>query len=774
MTNRDVTYPVSVRDDELLGELAFADETGALTVPKGTTGQRPSPAVNGQIRYNDTTTEFEVYERGAWVSLLHTGVFVSTMSPSKTAAQNAAAFVADVDAAAGLLIRVPPGVYNLGEVVLSSKTINVEFAVGSTIVPDPALWPDKEMLDLTSCTTKIYGLYVDGNHNGAPIVVAAYQGSLEMYRTKIIDLGQASGSATTSGVYGIYANTCDRVVIDGYTGSDFRDIPNGIFGDQPGTTRHTFIFNCKTYLVKDVFISGGGEGDDVDFMHFLDTTPGTMIGTLENVTLRYSHRNRRCLKFQGGYNEARALDIAPGADFVAVVNSTNITGAANNGSGLIRLTVASTTNIVTGNTVVVSGVLGTTEANGTWVVTTINGTTLDLQGSTFANAYTSGGTANTQTEVGANCTTCIDWAANLKGSLRISNSRIDARGFGTAVANSAATVGGKIVMEDCDLIGSVLRSVRLNPETGAPSNSQTTAFYSLVGDEGSGMRNCYIKNFSRGAAALGHNNFLINCVFDDPVEIAWECGWTDSSNGFDLIGNRVITRTPGYLNNASDLCARVYNIKDARIFDNILIEEGNTTHDLIFIKATESTATGYHSRNLAPIGTNPFVVSSRDCGILPLEAPLVRVNTSGAINLGSGEDDLQSFDLQPYTLSVRGATFQSLNQRGVNILFHGRQVSNANAKTLKCYIGGTEILSQALTVSVAGNWRIEVDVVGTAASTQEYFGKATFTGAAGLEFTKTFLGTLALDSTAKITCKCTATAVADGDVYGEFHKITSF
>ncbi len=68
-----------------------------------------------------------------------------------------------------------------------------------------------------------------------------------------------------------------------------------------------------------------------------------------------------------------------------------VSGAANNGSGLIRLTVA-THALKTGDIISVKGVLGTTEANGRWTVTVIDSTTLDLQESTFTNAYTSGGT----------------------------------------------------------------------------------------------------------------------------------------------------------------------------------------------------------------------------------------------------------------------------------------------------------------------------------------------------------------------------------------------
>jgi hypothetical protein len=73
------------------------------------------------------------------------------------------------------------------------------------------------------------------------------------------------------------------------------------------------------------------------------------------------------------------------------IGSTSISGAADNGSGLIRLTVSSTSGWTTGLIKDVADVGGTTEANATWTITVIDGTHIDLQGSTFVNAYTSGG-----------------------------------------------------------------------------------------------------------------------------------------------------------------------------------------------------------------------------------------------------------------------------------------------------------------------------------------------------------------------------------------------
>lgn len=67
----------------------------------------------------------------------------------------------------------------------------------------------------------------------------------------------------------------------------------------------------------------------------------------------------------------------------------DITGAADNGSGLIRITHDLT--VVDEQVVTIHDVAGCTEANGTWQIDRIDATTCDLVGSTFASAYTSGG-----------------------------------------------------------------------------------------------------------------------------------------------------------------------------------------------------------------------------------------------------------------------------------------------------------------------------------------------------------------------------------------------
>lgn len=71
--------------------------------------------------------------------------------------------------------------------------------------------------------------------------------------------------------------------------------------------------------------------------------------------------------------------------------AVNVTNAANNGSGVIRIT-ATAHGLATDDQVNVQSVTGTTEANGNWKADVINANTVDLRGSVFTNAWVSGGT----------------------------------------------------------------------------------------------------------------------------------------------------------------------------------------------------------------------------------------------------------------------------------------------------------------------------------------------------------------------------------------------
>jgi hypothetical protein len=94
-----------------------------------------------------------------------------------------------------------------------------------------------------------------------------------------------------------------------------------------------------------------------------------------------------------------------------------ITGVADNGSGQVRITVGSTTGFQTWETATISDVNGVPGANGSYVLTVVDGTHLDLTGAIFAGVYTGGGTVNTLSEANmyvksVRVWSCADDAAN--------------------------------------------------------------------------------------------------------------------------------------------------------------------------------------------------------------------------------------------------------------------------------------------------------------------------------------------------------------------------
>jgi hypothetical protein len=89
-----------------------------------------------------------------------------------------------------------------------------------------------------------------------------------------------------------------------------------------------------------------------------------------------------------------------------------VTGAASGTGGQIVLAVDATQQVNQNDVVNVAGVGGTTEANGSWLVTVIDATHILLQGSVFAHAWTSGGLATDVTAPPSvqNPTVAISWS----------------------------------------------------------------------------------------------------------------------------------------------------------------------------------------------------------------------------------------------------------------------------------------------------------------------------------------------------------------------------
>jgi hypothetical protein len=110
----------------------------------------------------------------------------------------------------------------------------------------------------------------------------------------------------------------------------------------------------------------------------------TRVTTADNEATNDTRVTQQTGEAPGGTNQL------PGTDPNAVTYR-NVISVTNNGIGAIRLTINTTNGMITGQRVNVQEVEGVANANGVWYITVINFSQIDLQNSTFAGTYTSGG-----------------------------------------------------------------------------------------------------------------------------------------------------------------------------------------------------------------------------------------------------------------------------------------------------------------------------------------------------------------------------------------------
>ncbi|SRR6266404_3217161 len=159
------------------------------------------------------------------------------------------------------------------------------------------------------------------------------------------------------------AENCVALIVDGVGNSTdiFRFTPNAVSNPYGWRISGFKVFSASGTHARD-FINFDTSGTNTGIIVFSQVDHNTVLAL-----------NGKAVRFNNA--------LAP----------VNVSGAANNGSGLVRLTVTSTTGMINGMIATVANVGGTTEANGSWSITVVDGTHIDLT-PTFANAYTSGGT----------------------------------------------------------------------------------------------------------------------------------------------------------------------------------------------------------------------------------------------------------------------------------------------------------------------------------------------------------------------------------------------
>lgn len=129
------------------------------------------------------------------------------------------------------------------------------------------------------------------------------------------------------------------------------------------------------------------------------------------------------------------------------------------------------------------------------------------------------------------------------------------------------------------------------------------------------------------------------------------------------------------------------------------------------------------------------------------------VTTTGAGNVGTGEDDLASYSVPANTLAVNG---QSLWYE-----VWGKVAGNANAKTIRVKFGTDTVFTSLNMASSVGTWRIRGRIIRTGAATQLTMSDhvqdgGAFAAASSTGLTQTLSGAL--------TFKVTGEAVSNNDI----------
>lgn len=199
----------------------------------------------------------------------------------------------------------------------------------------------------------------------------------------------------------------------------------------------------------------------------------------------------------------------------------------------VRLTVASTTGMTTGDTRTVFGVVGTTEANGTWVITVIDGTHIDLQGTTFANLYTSGGSVNGRWDA----TNTNNWVTTSAGT----NYGQTVPGTGDVVTLDGSSGGGTVTPNGPNSGAVTVQSITCGAFTGTldfSANNNNVTLSSSTGFSGSGSGTRTIN--------LGNGTWTLSSTSNStPWDMGTTTNLTFNANSSTIIlsGNTAATST---------------------------------------------------------------------------------------------------------------------------------------------------------------------------------------------------------------------------------------
>lgn len=210
-----------------------------------------------------------------------------------------------------------------------------------------------------------------------------------------------------------------------------------------------------------------------------------------------------------------------------------VTGAANNGSGLCRLTEASTTGYAVGDYIAVQSIVGATACNGLFQISALTSTTIDLTGSTFSGTYTSGGTTEPAVAVRrsgtSNATRFIQLEVRPGQTLTTHADLLDAWQWGGEARTSGVTdskgylvrltaddaSGGANLTFDCSYQCGLWAAANTTYNAGIYSPG-TASHHNTIRGKPSGGSNTYkgVVGYQAGQSGVGAQNWTYTDAYD--------------------------------------------------------------------------------------------------------------------------------------------------------------------------------------------------------------------------------------------------------------------
>ncbi len=207
----------------------------------------------------------------------------------------------------------------------------------------------------------------------------------------------------------------DRIVIEGVSGmTQVNNREFTVAGLNAGA--NTFELSGVNSTGYDTYTSGGEVSEIYEITNTYAEDELFELQFTQSDDILYiahpAHKPKKLIRYNHADWQLKDLDLIDGPYFttnsspttftpaagtglgvaLAVGPAATISGAADNGSGEIRIT-ATAHGFADGDKIYITGVTGTTEANGTWIIEKIDADNFDLRSSAFVNGYTAAGTA---------------------------------------------------------------------------------------------------------------------------------------------------------------------------------------------------------------------------------------------------------------------------------------------------------------------------------------------------------------------------------------------